>query len=287
MIYIHAIDEVRVTRVMTENLRVFSDLIGDGESRRCAMVTTKWRVTDVKVAEERETELMTSRDYWRSHILHGAVMMRFEDNRESALHIIKTVSGRGSMHSQHAQDRAMGELPFYDSVAGNIVGKEAEHLRDVLVEELTALRTEHRHTLHAQFAQSVTHMHTTSLDTELKIRRINYELDALRKTIESRQNTTDSAKSDNSDITDQQSSSEKQLKWRRRFYRALRWIGRMLGVGAAIAIAVVTAGTLTSVGIAIVKGIEMAFQAIKNRENALLIARIRDVREARRACPGR
>src|SRR5579862_1311073 len=90
VLYVHAINEVRMKGSMLKNLKMFRKMVGESNMGCCMMVTTKWRLQDINVSIAREEEL--KRKSWATLLASGARISRFEDSNESALDIVMKVA---------------------------------------------------------------------------------------------------------------------------------------------------------------------------------------------------
>lgn len=88
IIYIHAIDELRMTGPMMKNLRMLLHLAGNENMQHLVLTTSKWGVEDAKIPQDRERELTTDAKYWKDPLAAGARMRRYDDSQPSALSII-------------------------------------------------------------------------------------------------------------------------------------------------------------------------------------------------------
>ncbi|KAG8846723.1 hypothetical protein FRB91_000513 [Serendipita sp. 411] len=88
ILYLHKINEYRMTQSLLKNLKMFVSLCGIQAMPGVVIVTTMWNeVVNKKAAEQREEEL--SKRVWYDMIAKGCRVERFEMTRESALNILR------------------------------------------------------------------------------------------------------------------------------------------------------------------------------------------------------
>lgn len=104
IVYVHAINDVRMTGSMMKNLKMFRLLVGKEHLKHCTMVTSKWGLEDAATAENREQELMKNPDYWSQDLAAGAIMSRFVGTPRSALDAIEVVTRKGMFLPQLTQE---------------------------------------------------------------------------------------------------------------------------------------------------------------------------------------
>ena len=72
IIYVHAIDGLRMTGPMMKNLRMLLHLAGEEKMQHLCLATSKWGVEDAKIAKYRESELATDAKYWKEPLKAGS-----------------------------------------------------------------------------------------------------------------------------------------------------------------------------------------------------------------------
>lgn len=303
IVYLHAINESRMTGTMLKNLRMLGHLIGyDNMENNVVLATSKWSlVEDVTVAEDRESELMRGTGYWKGFLEAGAALMRFEDSRASALEIIKVAEKGGMFLPQLTREYVINGMELCQTAAGREIDEEMAKARDKRDAEMTTLRKEHQRAFELRRAEAAKALRSQMLAMEAKIKAMDVEMEKLRATRSEAQDVADEADSraldtPRSPLADERRKSEAQglvdepdskslaisrhsvtsreEKHRARSKRALRWFGRFAALGAGITITVLTAGAMAPIGISIVAGVESMCQADKDRE---LRRRLRDI----------
>ncbi|KAG8819912.1 hypothetical protein FRC19_009390 [Serendipita sp. 401] len=88
ILYLHKINEFRMTQSLLKNLKLFVSLCGTQAMPGVVIVTTMWNeVVNKKAAEQREEELKNR--VWYDMIANGCSVKRFEMTRDSALNILR------------------------------------------------------------------------------------------------------------------------------------------------------------------------------------------------------
>lgn len=295
IVYLHAIDESRMTGTMMKNLGMLGHLVGyDSMDNNVVLATSKWGlVEDVTVAEDRESELMMGNGYWKGFLEAGAAPMRFEGSRASALEIIKVAEKGGMFILQLTREYAINGMELCQTAAGRAIDEEMAKARDKRDAEMTALRKEHQRALELRKAEAAKALRSQMLRMEAKIKTMDDDMEKLRATRFEAQELADEAdpkalytsrnpaadetkRSEAQELVDEPESGALDIsrhfvasrgkKHHARSKRALRWFGRFAALGAGIAMTVLTAGAMAPVGVSIVAGVESLCQADKDRE---------------------
>ena len=268
-IYIQSINEARMTRSMKKNLRMLDFLVGKHNMQNCVLVSSKWRLEDLGVAQRKESELIHNADYWGLLLEAGASIARYQDSSHSALEIVELSKRTGVFIPQLTQEYVIEERELYKTAAGRAIDEDIIKTRESHEKDLIRLRGEHRQALENSAAQSKAELKALILQKEAKLKTIDDETERLRASRNSTQNQMDQLEpltlhSDSGD--DRSVVQAKHDKRRARQKRALRWFGRAAAIGAAVTMSVLTGGTMTPVGMSLVGAVETVCQMDKDRE---------------------
>lgn len=88
LVYMHRIHEARMKGTDMSHLRMFKSLTGLENMEFVVLTTSYWDVTPDATGESREEKLKTRETFWKAMIDVGAKVMRFKNDRVSALDII-------------------------------------------------------------------------------------------------------------------------------------------------------------------------------------------------------
>ena len=270
-IYIQSINEDRMTGSMKKNLRMLNSLVGKDNMKNCVLVSSKWELGDLDVAQRKEAELIQKADYWGLLLEAGAQIARYQDSRHSALEIIELSKRAGAFIPQLTQEYVIEEKELYKTAAGRAIDEDVAKAREVHEKDLLRLREEHKQAFEDSNARHEAEIETLILQNEAKLRRMDNEKERLRATRNEAQIQMDRLEklTLHSDHGDSRSVIQAHLDKRRaRQKRALRWFGRAAALGAAVTMSVLTGGTLAPVGVSLLGVVEGVCQLDKDREAA-------------------
>ncbi|KAL8719033.1 MAG: hypothetical protein Q9181_008120, partial [Wetmoreana brouardii] len=267
IIYVHAINEVRMTGSMMKNLKMLRHLAGKENMRNLTFVTSKWGIEDKGVAEDREKELMTDPEFWKEPLAAGATMRRFEDTRQSALDIVKQATRNGTFTPKLTREYVLEGKALYQTSAGRAIDDNLAKAREQQEDALETLRREHLKALKTRTGQGAETLRLQALQLEAKLNNVEDELQQLRLGREEDQERMD--KLDSLSVGGNHGilkwADRKAEKRKTRQMRAVRWFARFAALGAAVAISVLSHGAMVPVGLTLVGGVENLCQEYKRR----------------------
>lgn len=305
IIYIHPINEPRMTGSMMKNLRMLPLLIGDVNMSHCVLVTSKWGLSeDPQIAGEREAELISTSEYWGRLLAAGASISRYEDCQKSALEIMAAATRQGEFIPQLIKEYVIEGKELSRTAAGRAIDIDMAEARERNRQELETLRIEYEQALENEDAKAAEELKTITSRIETSLKAIDAETEQLRETRAEAQrrmdeleesaslaserddtefDTASSIKSDDTYMDDgPKKSSSSSIRTddyptvpavltsaersRARQKRGLRWFSRFTAMGGAIAMSVLTGGAMAPVGFGLVGVVEAACQADKDRE---------------------
>ncbi|KAL9078164.1 MAG: hypothetical protein Q9157_002922 [Trypethelium eluteriae] len=274
IVYIHSINDVRMTGSMLQNLRVFRHLVGKSNMEKCAMVTTKWSLENADTAGKREVELIEKETCWRNDLQNGATIRRFEDTRESALEAIRSVTATGVFTPQLVQEYIIEGRALQDTAAGRALDEDLASARKKHQAELATMRSEYNRAFAAKDADTAAQIRVLSERREAKLKEMDNDLEQLRATRDEAQKRIDELESlAAASIISIDPAELKSDRRRRRQKRAFRWFGRFAAFGGAVTMTILSHGVMAPVGLGLITGVEAIFQEQKNRDAAEKLAR--------------
>jgi len=92
VIYLHRVNDIRMSEAPHRNLRMFGELSGNKSAKKVILATTMWDKVSETEGEKREVALKER--YWNVMIHHGAIVERFLNTRESAWAVINRLVER-------------------------------------------------------------------------------------------------------------------------------------------------------------------------------------------------
>ncbi|KAG7090236.1 hypothetical protein E1B28_011836 [Marasmius oreades] len=87
ILYLHRINDVRMSGSSTRNLKMFMKLCGDKQLRNVFIVTTRWAEVDSTLAESREKQLREL--FFKPVLAQGAMLTRHNNTRDEARRILR------------------------------------------------------------------------------------------------------------------------------------------------------------------------------------------------------
>lgn len=94
IIYIHQISADRMTGSAKKNVLMFKSLCGPDAMRNVMLVTSMWDQVPVKVAEQREKELIDTEEFWGWMCKKGSIVRRHHNTHYSAEAIVQEIVQR-------------------------------------------------------------------------------------------------------------------------------------------------------------------------------------------------
>ena len=269
IVYIQSINEARMTGSMKKNLKMFQLLIGEYNMAHCVLVTSKWRLVDLAIAQSRESELVQTPDYWGSLLAAGASIGRYEDSRLSALELINLSKGAGVFIPQLAQEYAIDGKELHQTAAGRAIDEDITRARERHEQDLEKLRADHREALEFDKSQDAAELKPLLVSAEARLQDLGNEMHRLRadrNLAQMRMDESDAMSAETNSKEDMLAPDAADDKHRARKKRALRWFGRFLAMGAAVTMSVLTSGAMIPVGMSLYGAVESLCQRDKDRE---------------------
>lgn len=128
VIYMHALDDRKMSGSSLRNLKMFRQLCGDQSMQNVIMVTSGWdkmiKSGDEDLALQKEDELITTGEFWATMLGRGARTDRFMFTQESALSIIAKVIPDTPVVLQIQQELVEDNKALVETAAGATVNEE-------------------------------------------------------------------------------------------------------------------------------------------------------------------
>ncbi|OCK79036.1 hypothetical protein K432DRAFT_262136, partial [Lepidopterella palustris CBS 459.81] len=119
IIYLHRITDPRMGGSAVRNLRLLKKICGPDFYGNLVLATIRWNEVSPEEGERRERGLRTKDTYWEEFIKQGATIRRHDDERESAIRIIRHL-----LKKTPVVLRFQRELAEHGIVAKTAVGEE-------------------------------------------------------------------------------------------------------------------------------------------------------------------
>jgi hypothetical protein len=142
IVYLHPIDQNRMTGTSHTNLRMLKKLCGDESLPSVVLATTMWSKVPGSEGRQREEQLQTEEEYWHDMIRHGSVVFRHDNTQESAIKIVDYILNRGQTTVLRFQQQVMVDgidIEKTDAVQELKRGLEAQmHSSDKKIERISS-----------------------------------------------------------------------------------------------------------------------------------------------------
>ncbi|KAL8826285.1 MAG: hypothetical protein Q9191_003898 [Dirinaria sp. TL-2023a] len=146
VLLLHSLSDARMKNDALKNLIMVSELVGSNNLHRCCLVTTKMSLAP-RPAEAIEDELRGKKTvepgFWKPLIEKGAKMFRFEDSKDSALQIIKSLLDDSSVVLQLTNETQRERRNLGETAAGKVVNRDIIRAREETKRELGQLKKKH------------------------------------------------------------------------------------------------------------------------------------------------
>lgn len=174
IIYLHRITDPRMTGSATKNLEIFKRLCGKEAFPQVALVTTRWdeATSDEEAktqAQERETQLVRSPNYWAPIVQCNARVMRYFGNAESAWRVVDSLISPNQRVPLAVQREMIDEnLPLNETSVGKFVSEKYDELRRRYEQELREVKESAEEALKAKDEKELNNLLAQQKDYEAK-----------------------------------------------------------------------------------------------------------------------
>lgn len=187
IIYIHRINQPRMTGNMVRNLRVFRKLCGPDPLSRVILATSFWDcVESLEIGEWREAELQSDKHFWKPMIAHGSRMVRIEQpgDHDASLRIIKPYLDTQPIILQIQKELVDQDKPLIETEAGSALNDEIDNLRRQHKVDLEKIRRELKEAMNSNGPDAEMEIEMLVKEeeqTEFKLQQIEAEQKRLEK----------------------------------------------------------------------------------------------------------
>ncbi|KAL8645934.1 MAG: hypothetical protein Q9226_007073 [Calogaya cf. arnoldii] len=135
IIYLHRITDVRFTGSAYKNISVFKKLCGENCYPNVVLATTMWENlggsgNDTTLGDQRETQLVKTREWWGLMTQRGSKIFRHMDNKRSALEIVDYLTKLNQKVVLEIQSQIVDEKKnLQDTGAGLEVERELQEAK--------------------------------------------------------------------------------------------------------------------------------------------------------------
>jgi len=146
VVYLHRIQDNRVSGTITQNIELFRQLCGANGLASVVLATTMWDMTPPDhhaTLEARETELKTDDSFWGCLVNQGCTVMRQDRGADSATLILRHILGLQQPVTLLLQEEIAEGVELHQTAAGTVLTKELDEQQQRYDEEMVALRKEY------------------------------------------------------------------------------------------------------------------------------------------------
>ncbi|KAF2807464.1 uncharacterized protein BDZ99DRAFT_500650 [Mytilinidion resinicola] len=179
IIYLHRIQDPRVTGTGLKNLIMFQKLCGEEGLGSVVLATTRWSAISLETAEDHESQLKA--EFWKAMIDHGSRVFRQDRGRESALEIIQYLIRKKRPVTLDIQSDMVDKgLELNETAAGKEVVSEAEKQNKANEERIALIRKELQEALTRKDEESREELEELKAETEKEMRTYREELQKMK-----------------------------------------------------------------------------------------------------------
>ena len=128
-----------MTNTLLRNLSVIRNLCGDEPLKNVTILTTFWDTVDIKVAKQRESEMIEKHEWWGYMVSKGSKVRRFWNTEESAHNIINEFVEKERLALQIQREMVDQGLDVKHTQAGAALNLELAQLSEKHQREMLAL----------------------------------------------------------------------------------------------------------------------------------------------------
>jgi hypothetical protein len=142
VIYVHRISDFRMGGISTRNFRMFRQLCGDTTLKNVVIVTNMWGEVEKQIGDARESELAGKDKFFKPALDKGAVMLRHENTRDSALNILRQIIQNHPVTLQIQREMVDEKKDISQTVAADELNREIMLQTTRFRNEMRALKEE-------------------------------------------------------------------------------------------------------------------------------------------------
>lgn len=181
IVYLHRIQDNRVTGAAMKNLRMFKKLCGNDGLANVLLTTTMWNMVSPEVGLDREMQLRTHKDFWKPMLDNGSEIFRHDKEAASALTIVQhLLSKKHRVTLAIQRDMVDKKMTLEQTAAGREVEAELFKLRAKWAEEKKQLEREWREALETRDKEAQEQIQRERQEIEKKFRESDSHVERLK-----------------------------------------------------------------------------------------------------------
>jgi hypothetical protein len=129
IVYIHDITKPRMQGSAFKNIRMFQSLCGGAVLKNVILATSFWDQVDPNYGEQREQELITSKEFWADMVAKGSKVMRLKRNRATSLAVLKEIAKNQKIELQAQKEMVEQNKSISETKAGKAAMQDSDSSR--------------------------------------------------------------------------------------------------------------------------------------------------------------
>jgi hypothetical protein len=178
ILYLHPINDARMTGSAKKNLELFPKVVGSNNMSQCVMVTTKWSKENPTMAQEHEQELLSS--FWKPMFDAGVKYARYMDDRKSGLDILRPLCGEASIVPEVIYEWAYEGKSLHQTKAGRAVEDEVSRAKEVAENDIREVRQEAAEAIKKKDYEGAKALENERKQLEARLRKMEEEREKLQ-----------------------------------------------------------------------------------------------------------
>ncbi|OTA58355.1 P-loop containing nucleoside triphosphate hydrolase protein [Hypoxylon sp. EC38] len=174
IIHLHRINQPRMQGSARRNVKLFEDLCGDNALKNVILATTMWDITNESLAEEREKQLRSKREYWGYMVDKGSQILRHKNSEQSALEVVEHIIKKNSRVVLNVQNEMVnGHQPLSKTTVGRGVQEILAEQNAVCIKELRNIESELMKALQKKDEETVERMKELRMEYKRDLEQVS------------------------------------------------------------------------------------------------------------------
>lgn len=179
IIYLHRIQDPRVTGTARKNLLMFQKLCGERGLGSVVLATTMWNAIPKATAEQHEAELKDG--FWKTMIENGSKTFRHDEGSDSALKIIQyLIQKQRPVTLDIQRDMVDRGLQLNETAAGKVVVSQADKQNEANKRKLAELRKELEDAIRSKDKENQEEIEQLKAETMQKMKTYQEEIEKMK-----------------------------------------------------------------------------------------------------------
>ncbi|KAH8881187.1 hypothetical protein GQ53DRAFT_668330, partial [Thozetella sp. PMI_491] len=189
IIYFHRIIDPRMTASARKNLFMFKKLCGESALQNVILATTMWEKVDITDGERRESQLMSTPEFWGWMKEKGSQVRRHYNTRDSAMDLLHIfVEHSVDARTQVALDIQCEMVDAHKTLdqtgAGKMLDSALAAERDKFRRDIEELHAEWKEAMAARDSEAAEMIRNAQADMQRQIAELEHDRANLKLTLE-------------------------------------------------------------------------------------------------------